>query len=97
MKMTRRDAIIKGSLGTLGVMSVAQTGPLLAVNHQEPKPGQNGKLTSLQINDSHGYLDLHLEWFAGLMEPSTAMPVVTPGLPHSQNASGRKQKARCYF
>ncbi len=25
----------------------------------------NGKVTLLQINDSHGYMDLHLEWFPG--------------------------------
>ena len=65
MKMTRRDAIAKGALGALGVMTVAQAGPLLAANTQRTNPGRNGKLTLLQINDSHGYLDLHLEWFAG--------------------------------
>ncbi len=65
MKMTRRDAIKKGTLGTLGVMAMAPSGPLLAASKQRPKPGRNGKLTLLQINDSHGYLDLHQEWFAG--------------------------------
>ncbi len=63
--MTRRDAIMKGALGTLGVMAMGQPGPLLAAHSQQHKPGRNGKLTLLQINDSHGYLDLHLEWFAG--------------------------------
>lgn len=65
MKMTRRDAIMKGTLGTLGVMAIAQPGPLSAANGQQRKEGRKGRLTLLQINDSHGYLDLHLEWFAG--------------------------------
>ncbi len=65
MKMTRRDAIMKGTLGTLGVAALTQPGTLLASEKQSSRPGRNGKLTLLQINDSHGYLDLHLEWFAG--------------------------------
>ncbi len=65
MNMTRRDAIMRGTLGTLGVVAMAQSGPLIAGSKSRPKPGRNGKLTLLQINDSHGYLDLHLEWFAG--------------------------------
>ncbi len=56
---------MKGTFGALGVMAMAQSGPLLAANKQRTNPGRNGKLTLLQINDSHGYLDLHLEWFAG--------------------------------
>jgi len=30
----------------------------------------NAKLTILQINDTHGYLDLHWEWMAGPHEPA---------------------------
>lgn len=56
---------MKGTLGTLGVMALTQSEPLVAATKQRTKPGRNGKLTLLQINDSHGYLDLHLEWFAG--------------------------------
>ncbi len=56
---------MKGTLGTLGVMAMAQSGPLVAAGKQQSKPGRNGKLTLLQVNDSHGYLDLHLEWFPG--------------------------------
>ena len=29
----------------------------------------NAKLTILQINDTHGYLDIHQEWFAVLQQP----------------------------
>lgn len=65
MKMTRRDAIRKGTMGSLGVMAMAQSGPVMAANKQRTNSGPNGKLTLLQLNDSHGYLDLHLEWFAG--------------------------------
>ncbi len=56
---------MKGTLGTVGVMALAQSGPLLAAGEQRSRPGRIGKLTLLQMNDSHGYLDLHLEWFAG--------------------------------
>jgi len=31
---------------------------------------ENAKLTILQINDTHGYLDLHLEWMAGPRQPA---------------------------
>ncbi len=56
---------MKGTLGTLGLMAAAQSGPFAAAGERRPNPGRNGKLTLLQINDSHGYLDLHQEWFAG--------------------------------
>ncbi len=56
---------MKGTLGTLGAVAMAQSGPLIAASKPQLKPGRNGKLTLLQLNDSHGYLDLHLEWFAG--------------------------------
>jgi 2',3'-cyclic-nucleotide 2'-phosphodiesterase (5'-nucleotidase family) len=29
----------------------------------------NAKLTILQINDTHGYLDIHQEWFAVPQQP----------------------------
>ena len=55
---------MKGTLGTIGVMAIAEAGPLMAAGKQS-LAGRNGKLTLLQLNDSHGYLDLHLEWVAG--------------------------------
>ncbi len=68
MNMTRREAIRTGTLGTLGLMTMS--GPLSqAVPKRAVKPGRDGRLTLLQINDSHGYLDLHLEWFAAPRQP----------------------------
>ena len=33
------------------------------------KRGKSAKVTLLQINDTHGYLDLHQEWFAAPQQP----------------------------
>lgn len=60
---------MKGVLGTLGISALAQAGPLLSGGTQKTAAGRNGRLTLLQLNDSHGYVDLHQEWFAGPRGP----------------------------
>ena len=81
MKITRREAIARGALGTLTMAALGNIGTsdISAAEmtpdsgSQAPTPSRresggssgSGKLTLLQINDSHGYLDLHLEWFPG--------------------------------
>jgi 2',3'-cyclic-nucleotide 2'-phosphodiesterase (5'-nucleotidase family) len=47
----------------LSWLASGPSGPLFA--QQEDKRGQSGKITLLQINDCHGYLELHPEWFPG--------------------------------
>lgn len=77
MEMTRRQALITGTLGTLGMAHLSPARELTG-NSSRPnqaletkkssavvRSGRSGKLTLLQINDSHGYLDLHWEWFPG--------------------------------
>ncbi len=68
MNITRREAIARGTAGALGMMALNQT-KLLAVDRPPARRGRSGKLTLLQINDTHGYLDLHLEWFAAAPKP----------------------------
>ncbi len=61
--MTRREALVKGTLGTLGAMALGELVSFGGRSTQELRAGRNGRLTLLQLNDSHAYLDLHLEWF----------------------------------
>lgn len=66
--MTRRESIVRGTAGVLGMMALSQA-ELLAADRPSTGGGRSGKLTLLQINDTHGYLDLHLEWFAAAPKP----------------------------
>jgi sulfur-oxidizing protein SoxB len=50
-------------MGTLGLLGFIQPGSLFAADNHEAQPGKPAKITLLQINDCHGYLDSHLEWF----------------------------------
>ncbi len=56
---------MQGAFGALGLMGLAQAGPLSASVAARNRSGKSGRVTLVQINDSHGYLDLHLEWFPG--------------------------------
>ena len=69
MKMTRRESIVTGTMGTLGLLGLIQPGSLFAASDKEPKLGKTEKITLLQINDCHGYVDHHLEWFSGPQQP----------------------------
>ncbi len=69
MQMTRRDFIATATTGAVGLTGLGQAGPLFAANEEPARPGSSGKVTLLQINDCHGYLDLHQEWFAGPQQP----------------------------
>jgi 2',3'-cyclic-nucleotide 2'-phosphodiesterase (5'-nucleotidase family) len=69
MKMTRRESIVTGTMGTLGLLGLVQPGSLFAASDKEPKLGKTEKITLLQINDCHGYVDHHLEWFPGPQQP----------------------------
>ena len=61
MKMTRRESIVTRTMGTLGLLGLkVQPGSLLA-SDKEPNLGKTAKITLLQINDCHGYVDHHLE------------------------------------
>src|SRR5512133_1581997 len=75
--MTRRQAIVTGTLGTFGLAQLspaqqlaggtARTGKAADImrSPKMTRTNRSGKFTLLQINDSHGYLDLHWEWFPG--------------------------------
>ncbi len=79
MKWTRREAMVRGTLGTLGLLALTQpASPFIAVEARVPpnepelkgapprrRRGRSGKLALVQINDSHAYLEPHLEWFPG--------------------------------
>jgi sulfur-oxidizing protein SoxB len=69
MKMTRREAMVTGTIGTLGLLALGRPGKAFGGGELETRQGRSGRLTLLQINDSHGYLDLHLEWFAAAHQP----------------------------
>lgn len=63
MKMTRRESIVTGTMSTLGLLGLIQPGNLFAAD--DAPSGRPAKITLLQINDCHGYLNSHLEWFPG--------------------------------
>jgi 2',3'-cyclic-nucleotide 2'-phosphodiesterase (5'-nucleotidase family) len=69
MKMSRREALVTGTVGALGMLALAKPGRLFAAGEPEERRGHSGKITLLQMNDSHAYLDLHLEWFPGPHQP----------------------------
>lgn len=69
MKMTRRESIVAGTLGALGWLGSAQPGALFAADEEPARRNKSAKVTLLQSNDCHGYLDLHQEWFAGPQQP----------------------------
>ena len=70
MKLTRREAIVTGTMGTLGLLGSGRREPLFAANTEPIAASKAAKVTLLQINDVHGYMDLHLEWFAAPKSPT---------------------------
>ena len=72
MKITRREAIVTGTVGALGVLASVQPVSLFAADDEPATRSKSAKVTLLQVNDVHGYMDLHLEWFAG---PDSQGPV----------------------
>jgi sulfur-oxidizing protein SoxB len=68
MKMTRREAMVTGTMGALGLLALGQSDNAFAAGTERRRTG-SGKITLVQINDSHGYMDLHLEWFAAAHQP----------------------------
>lgn len=61
MQMTRRQAITTASMGAVSLAGLGGVGSLFAAD----SPNSKRRITLLQINDTHGYLDSHLEWFPG--------------------------------
>jgi 2',3'-cyclic-nucleotide 2'-phosphodiesterase (5'-nucleotidase family) len=51
-------------MGTPGLLGSDRSAPLFAANTDPVAASKAAKVTLLQINDVHGYMDLHLEWFA---------------------------------
>lgn len=65
MRITRRESIAAGTMGALGLLGSMQSSARLAAEEPSATGSTSAKVTLLQINDSHGYLDLHQEWFPG--------------------------------
>jgi 2',3'-cyclic-nucleotide 2'-phosphodiesterase (5'-nucleotidase family) len=47
-----------------------QPGSLFAADDEPATRNKSGKVTLLHVNDVHGYMDLHLEWFAAPQQPA---------------------------
>jgi len=67
MKITRREALLGAAAwGVVGASGALEG--LEAIEPDSPKKSSGAKpsrITLIQINDSHGYLESHLEWFPG--------------------------------
>src|SRR5579862_2073953 len=69
MRISRRKAIMRGALGAFGMVAMGHSESPSQGDQQMIRGNKHGKITLLQLNDVHGYLDLHLEWFAAPHEP----------------------------
>jgi 2',3'-cyclic-nucleotide 2'-phosphodiesterase (5'-nucleotidase family) len=87
MKMTRRQSIAAGTIGALGVLGAFHPKALFAANEPPATQNKSGKVTLLQINDCHGYLDLHMEWFPG----HDGIPIFRPAGGYARIATLVKQ------
>jgi S-sulfosulfanyl-L-cysteine sulfohydrolase len=85
MKITRRECLATVALGALGTSEGLGAGKRTQrAETGGPKPG---RITLLQINDAHGYLEQHQEWFPG----SHGKPMFRPAGGYSRIATLVKQ------
>lgn len=85
MNITRRQCLATVTLGALGATEALRASkPARPAKTGGPKPG---RITLLQINDAHGYLEQHYESFPG----SHRKPMFRPAGGYSRIATLVKQ------
>jgi 2',3'-cyclic-nucleotide 2'-phosphodiesterase (5'-nucleotidase family) len=66
MNITRRQALATGALGALATSGASQPSQGTQPDGVRKISGtKSAQMTIIQINDCHGYLELHNEWFPG--------------------------------
>jgi len=85
MKITRRHCLATVAMGALGASEAL--GAARPAQREETRGRNSGRITLLQINDAHGYLEQHQEWFPG----THGKPVFRPAGGYSRIATLVKQ------